>query len=309
MSDPFDTSFRAPPGVAEEVAPGVRRVIAPNPSPMTFTGTNTYLVGRREVAVIDPGPADPRHLAAIEAALDEGARITHVLVTHSHVDHSPLARELARRWQAPVLATGPTGHGMSPRMRALAAEGRLGGGEGLDHDFAPDRALADGEGIESAEWRIETVATPGHMSNHAAFALAGEADGILFTGDHVMGWATTLVSPPDGDLTAFMASLERLLEREERMYLPGHGGPVRETERLVRHIIDHRRMRERQILEALAAGPASAAELARRIYTDVDPRLLPMAARNVLAHLLDLEARGLAQAPGGTGADAAFALA
>lgn len=302
---PFRTDHRPVPGAVERVAPLVRAVTAGNAGPMTFTGTRTYLVGEGAVAVIDPGPPDPAHLAAIRAALAPGERVSHILVTHSHADHSPLARPLAGLTGAPVLAFGPHGAGMSAAMRGLLAAGAdLGGGEGADEGFVPDATLADGERVEGEGWALTALATPGHLSNHLAFALEGT--GIVFTGDHVMGWATTLVSPPEGDLGAFMASLARMLARHDRLYLPGHGAPVEEPRALVEHIRDHRLGRERDIRAALAEGPATVASLTARIYRAVDPRLHPAAARNVLAHLLDLAERGLAAAPDGIGPGAVW---
>ncbi len=284
---------------------GLRCVLAPNPSPMTFRGTNTYILGRGEVAVIDPGPAVESHLRAILAALSSGERVGAILVTHSHLDHSPLARPLAERTGAPVLAAGASDWGRSPLMAELAASGGLGGGEGVDDAFAPDRRIADGETVEGGWGRIETVATPGHMANHLSFAWRG----ALFSGDMVMGWSTSLVSPPDGDMTAFMASLDRLRAREDRIHYPGHGAPVADPAARLAELIAHRRAREAQIRAALeAAGTASAPDLARAIYTDLDATLLPAAARNVLAHLIDLKQRNLATAEGGIRADAQFRL-
>jgi len=266
--------------------PMLRCICAPNPSPMTYRGTNTYLIGDRDIAVIDPGPQDRTHLAAILAAVG-GARVTAILVTHSHLDHSPLARPLADATGAQVLAAGDSGWGRSPLMARLAAEGGLGGGEGVDPDFAPDRQIAEGDRIESSEWQIEVLATPGHMANHLSFAW----NGALFSGDLVMGWATSLVSPPDGDMSAFYASLERLKARHDRVYYPGHGDPVSDPAARLRGLYEHRRGREAAILNTLGRAPMSAEELARDIYTDIDAKLIPMATRNVLAHLIDLAER------------------
>ncbi len=272
------------------LAPGLRRLTAPNPSPMTLDGTNTFLVGETDLAVIDPGPLSEPHLQAILAAVGPGQRITQILVTHSHVDHSPLARPLAEATGAPVLAAGPSDWGRSERMAALAAEGLIGGGEGVDAAFAPDRQLADGETITGDGWRIEAVYTPGHMANHLAFAW----NGALFVGDLVMGWSTSLISPPDGDLTAFRDSLHRLIARAERIFYPAHGEAIDDPATRCRDLLDHRAGREAQILNALRGGPATPAALTARIYTDIDPRLLPVAERNVLAHLIDLVERNMA---------------
>jgi hydroxyacylglutathione hydrolase len=306
--DPFDKDPSVAYGVAEEVAPGVRRVTARNLSPFTFTGTRSYLVGRGEVALIDPGPDDPAHVAALLGALEPGERIAWLLVTHSHRDHSGAVPAVVAATGAEVVGFGPHGSGMSETMRRLAESGAaLGGGEGADHGFAPDRLLADGEAVEGGDWRLVALHTPGHLSNHLSFVLAGT--GIVFTGDTVMGFATTLVSPPEGDMAAFMASLGRLAERDDRLYLPGHGHPVREPAAMLAWQKRHRQQRFGQILGALRDGPADAATLARRIYTEVDPALMPAAARNVLASLIGLADRGEVRARGPVAAEAVFELA
>lgn len=272
------------PETVERLEPGIRRVLAPNPSPMTHWGTNSYIIGEGEVAVIDPGPAEPAHLRAILGALAPGERITHILVTHSHVDHSPLAGPLSQATGAPVLAFGDSRAGRSEVMERLARAGLSGGGEGVDAGFAPDERLVDGQEISGKGWRITALWTPGHFGNHLCFAL-GDA---LFTGDHVMGWASSLVSPPDGDLTAFMASTRRLTARQDRIYYPGHGAPVTRPAKRVRWLLEHRRSREAALLEALARGPATVAELTARVYTDIPSPMRPMAERNAFAHLIDL---------------------
>ena len=271
-----------------EVAPGVRRLTAPNPNPMTASGTNTYLVGRRSVAVIDPGPDHAGHRDAIlNAASENGGAVAAIVITHAHLDHTAGAPALAAATGAPIHAFGRAGDGRSETMRRLEAE-NLGGGEGVDPRHRPDRRLADGDVVEDTSdgWRLEAIRTPGHTSDHLAFALASA--GALFSGDHVMGWATSVVSPPDGDMGAFMRSLDRLAARDDRLYLPGHGDPIDDPRARVAELIAHRRMREGQILEALTEGAADAATLVSRLYQDVDPRLHGMAARNVLAHLIDL---------------------
>lgn len=302
MASPFRTDHAPVPGAVERLAPGVRAVTAPNAGPMTFTGTRSYIVGEGEVALIDPGPEDPAHLAALMAAV-AGETVSHILVTHSHADHSPLARAVAARTGAPVLGFGPHGAGMRAEMSAL---GGLGGGEGADRGFSPDRTLGHGESVAGPGWRLTALHTPGHLSNHLSFALEGA--GAVFTGDHVMGWATTLVSPPEGNLTDFMASLRLMRGRADRVYYPGHGAPVEDPAGLVAHVLSHRQGREGQILAALEDGPADAAALTARIYADVDARLHGAAARNVLAHLLDLSERGVVAPEGALSAEARFRL-
>ncbi|MEM6759988.1 MAG: MBL fold metallo-hydrolase [Pseudomonadota bacterium] len=280
-------AFNPTAGVPEALEPGLRRILAPNPSPMTYRGTNTYLVGTRDIAVIDPGPNDPAHLAAILGALRAGQRISHIVVTHSHLDHSPLSRALSAETGAPVLAFGTATAGRSEIMQELAASGLAGGGEGVDTNFSPDQTVTDTAEIKGSDWTLEVIHTPGHMGNHISL---GFGDACL-TADHVMGWASSLVSPPDGDLTDFMASCARLQRRAWRVFYPGHGAPVHDPIARLEWLIGHRRARETAILDALAAGPATADDLARRIYTDTAASLLPAAARNVLAHLIDLTGR------------------
>ncbi|MFQ5565286.1 MAG: MBL fold metallo-hydrolase [Paracoccaceae bacterium] len=309
VKDPFDRNPEVTYGVAETVAPGVRRVTCRNPSAMTFTGTRSYLVGEGDLALIDPGPDDREHLAAIAAALGPGQRIAHILVTHSHVDHSSGARAVAAATGAPVHAFGPHGAGLSETMRRLEADGvALDGGEGGDRGFRPDHAMADGETVAARGWALTALHTPGHLSNHVCLALEGT--GILFTGDTVMGWATTLVSPPEGDMAAFMATLHRLAGRaQDRLYLPGHGHAVTDPAAMIGFQIAHREARMAQILTGLAAGAADAGQLARAIYTDVDPALLPAARRNVLATLIGLVDEGRVAVRGRLSARAVFELA
>jgi glyoxylase-like metal-dependent hydrolase (beta-lactamase superfamily II) len=276
-----------PTGKVEEVALNVRRLLAGNPSPFTYTGTQTYIVGAGEVAVIDPGPDLPEHVEAILAAT-AGERIAAIMCTHTHRDHSPASRPLAAASGAPIvgcmaLAIDDDG----PRADAA-----------FDFDYRPDRVLADGERVEGKGWALRAVATPGHTSNHLCFALEGT--GALFTGDHVMGWSTTVVSPPDGDMTAYMASLDLLLGRDDRVYHPAHGPAVAKPHAHVRALIAHRRMREKQILKRLDAGEGRIPRLVETMYRDVDPRLHGAAGRSVLAHLVDLEGRGLVGREGET---------
>lgn len=309
MSDPFNRDPAVVYGRPERIAPGVRRLTVENPSPMTFTGTQTYLVGEGEVAVIDPGPARPGQTDLILAALDRGERVGAILVTHTHVDHSPGAAPLHEATGAPVWAFGGHGEGMSAMMTDLAASGAdLGGGEGADRAFVHHETLKDGEAMEAGGVRLTAIHTPGHLSNHLSFA---SEDGAVFTGDMIMGWATTMVSPPDGDMAAFMASLDRLGAREgDRVFYPGHGGPVEDPAGMIAHQRAHRLAREAQIVEALAGfGEATPMELTRAIYTDVDPRLHGAAARNVFATLLGLVAEGRAEADGVIRPEARFRLA
>lgn len=281
----------------------VRHVQAPNPGPMTFRGTNTYLVGRGTVAVIDPGPDSAAHRAAILSALDPGERIATILVTHAHVDHSAGVPALKAATGAEVLAYGDATAGRSAFMAALAASGGLDGGEGVDAGFAPDRCLADDETVALGDLHLTALHTPGHMANHLSFALGD----IVFTGDLVMGWSTSLVSPPDGDLGDFLRALDRLAARTgDRLYLPGHGDPVSDPAARVAELAAHRRARQSQIEAALAEGPGTAAALAARLYTDVPPALLPAATRNVLAHLLEMLRQNRAACDGPLSAAAAF---
>jgi len=293
------------PGIALELAPGIRRVLAPNPGPMTHWGTNSYVLGRTDAAVIDPGPDDARHRAALLAAV-AGARVHAVLVTHAHRDHSAGARAFAADVGAPVLAFGPPEAGRSPVMSRLAASGRFGGGgEGVDTDFRPDGVLDDGRRIDFGEGALEVVHCPGHFGGHLAFALGD----ILFSGDHVMDWATTLISPPDGDVADFLASCARLRARADRLCLPGHGPPVTDPAARLDWLVAHRAEREAEVLAALTHGPARAGDVTRAIYRDIPPGLLPAASRNVLAHLVDLHERGRIVASPAPADDAFWQLA
>jgi glyoxylase-like metal-dependent hydrolase (beta-lactamase superfamily II) len=269
-----------PTGEIEQLEPLVRRVLAPNGSPFTYTGTQTYLVGGPQgVAVIDPGPAEPAHLDALSRAID-GAPVTAIMCTHTHRDHSPAAAPLAERTSAPVIGCAPLVlETDEPRADVP-----------FDTDYAPDRVLADGEQLTGPGWTLTAIATPGHTSNHLCYAL-GET-GALFTGDHVMGWSTTVVAPPDGDMAAYMASLDKLRTRQDSVYYPAHGPAVHNPRQLVRGMIGHRRQRERQILRLLGQVAQSIAELVPQMYKGVDERLWPAAAMSVKAHLLDMERRG-----------------
>jgi glyoxylase-like metal-dependent hydrolase (beta-lactamase superfamily II) len=290
-----------PAGSVRQIEPDLLCLVAPNPSPLTAEGTNTYLLGRRDIAVIDPGPDDPRHLAAILAALPSGARLHSIIVTHAHLDHSALAARLAARTGAPVRAFGDAHAGRSEVMRGLPG---LDGGEGLDLAFRPDVLLADQDWIGSDDWRIRAIHTPGHLGGHLCLDLPDRA--LCFSGDHVMGWSTSIVSPPDGDMTDYLASLGRLAGLGDRSLLPGHGAAVAGGRERIGELIRHRRQRESEILAALAGGTATAADLARRIYASTPAALLPAATRNVLAHLIDLAQRKLVAAEDPAAPDAGF---
>jgi len=282
--------------------PKLRRVRAMNPSAMTGSGTNSYIVGQGRVAIIDPGPRDDRHLAALLAALDPGESVAAILVSHAHLDHSALAPRLAQETGAPVYAFGPARKGINPRMQALVDQGLSGGGEGVDHAFTPDHSLADGECLSLGALEIEAIHTPGHMAGHLCFA----CEGVLFSGDHAMGWASSLVSPPDGDMGDYMAALLRLQARQWRQMWPGHGEEVQDPAARLAELIAHRRQREAEVLAALTTAPGTATELAARIYRDTPAALLPAAARNVLAHLIDLASRNLASPTGPITAETRF---
>lgn len=289
---------------AQTDTPRIRRITAPNPSPLTGEGTNTYVLGTGRVAVIDPGPADDAHLDAILASLTPDEVISHILITHPHLDHSALAPRLARRADAPILGFGRATDGRTEVMQSLAAAGFTGGGEGLDPHFTPDLVLRDGDWVAGDGWSVQALHTPGHLGSHLCFA----CDQVLFSGDHVMGWSTTVVSPPDGDMGAYMASLERLLGQGWSQLLPGHGPAVTDPQQRVQDLIRHRRGREAEILAALKAGPSDSAGLTGRIYVGLDPKLFPAARRNVLAHLIDLHDKGLITTQGTLGPDTPFQL-
>jgi glyoxylase-like metal-dependent hydrolase (beta-lactamase superfamily II) len=282
MDMPFDPAD-LPTGTLVQLSPLVGRVLAPNPSAFTYTGTETYLVGTQQLAVIDPGPALPDHLAALERAI-AGRPVAAILCTHTHRDHSPAARPLAETTGAPIIGCAPlTLADDGPRADAA-----------FDPDYRPDRVLVDGERVTGEGWTLEALATPGHTSNHLCFALVEEK--ALFTGDHIMGWSTTVVSPPDGDMADYMRSMQRLVERDDAVYYPAHGDQVDTPQRLARGMMGHRKHREGQIMRHLReAGGAAIPDMVQDMYKGVDPRLHPAAGRSVLAHLLDLQARGLAR--------------
>ena len=282
MAIPFDRDFDAPFGEAIRVTPLITRVLAPNPGPFTFRGTGVYIVGAGEdAAVIDPGPDVPEHVEALKRALD-GRRVSHILVTHTHSDHSPAAAPLKAWSGAKTYAYGP--HGSGKAEEGVKVE------EGGDRDFVPDMRVKDGDAIDGDGFTFDCVYTPGHTSNHMCFALRQEA--ALFTGDHVMGWSTTVVVPPDGDMADYMASLKKLIARNDDILWPTHGGPVKNPKPFLQAYLDHRLDRERQILACIAGGLQTIPEMVARIYADVDKRLHPAAARSVEAHLIQLVNEG-----------------
>lgn len=283
-------------GLPYPLAPGLRLVLAPNASPMTERGTNTYILGEGAVTVIDPGPTDPAHLAAIMAALRPGEQIAQILVTHAHKDHSPAAAPLSAQTSAPIFAFGDARAGRSDRMAELSGAD-IGGGEGVDADFKPHETLPHGATLVAGGQILTAHHTPGHFGNHMCFQWGN----ALFSGDHVMGWAPSLVSPPDGDLTDFMTSLDRIEPLGASGYFPGHGAPITDGPARVRALRAHRLGRERAIRAALDAGLQSPLVITQSVYTDVPHALLPAAARNVLAHLIDLQGRGLARFDGPPG--------
>ncbi|MEM1315788.1 MAG: MBL fold metallo-hydrolase [Pseudomonadota bacterium] len=313
--DPFDRDPGPPAGEPVALEPGIRRLTCPNPSPMTFTGTQTYVIGTGDVALVDPGPEVSAHREAILNLLAPDERVAWIVVTHTHVDHSPGVAALKAATGAKTAGFGRHGTGMSARMRALEASNPdLGGGEGADRAFVPDVTLADGEALEGAGWRLTALHTPGHLSNHLSFAVEGDgiAPGAVLSGDHVMAWATTTVSPPDGDMAAFLQSLRRLQGRGDRVFYPGHGAPVRDPEAMIAYQLAHREARARQVREALErSGPdgATPMELTRRIYDDVDPALHGAASRNVLSALLGMLDEGGAAHDGPLGPAARFRAA
>ena len=277
----FDREFDAAPGEVAQISPLVRRVLCGNASPYTFKGTASFIVGRGTVAIIDPGPADEAHLAALLKAVG-GETVSHIVVTHSHADHSPLAARLKT-----ITGAAMVGHGqVAPRddsgLRLDAS---------VDHGFDPDLRMGHGEVLSGADWTLEAVHTPGHMSNHLCFALREEQ--ALFSGDHVMAWATSVIAPPDGNMAHYMASLRLLLEREDEIYLPSHGPARRDPKPLVRGILAHRKMREAAILDRIRKGDRTIGDIVRAIYADVDPRLHGAAALSARAHVEHLAEKGL----------------
>jgi len=291
----FDRELRFDYGTLETLTPLVRRVVARNPSPFTLYGTATFVVGHGRVAVIDPGPDIAAHVDALTHAL-RGETVTHILVTHTHLDHSPAAAALKR-------ATGAKTYGYGPHGGALGPSGE----EGADRDFAPDVRLADGDALEGPGWRLESVHTPGHTSNHLCYALPEER--TFFSGDHVMGWSTSVISPPDGDMGAYLASLEKLLARDDACYVPTHGPAIENPKTYVQALIAHRHERAATILAVLARGPATVPEIVAAVYVGLDPRLLRAAGRSTLAHLIHAIAQGRVACEGAPALDSIFRLA
>ena len=302
-SNPFKQDFEVDAGQEVTLRDGLTRIVAPNASSMTFTGTNTYLLGFSEIAVIDPGPEDDDHFHSIMKATARRGRITVILVTHAHHDHCGLASKLSAATGAPVLAHRRESSDPAPNRGSLPGK-NLGGGEGIDQSFSPDRHVADGETVSSGEWSLQAIWTPGHASSHLCFSW--REVNVLFSGDHIMGWSTTLVSPPDGHMGDFRKSIMRLQRRSESVYYPGHGDSVDNPQGMLGFQLNHRQARELEILHCLRVRPAGAKEIARSIYVDLPPNLLPAAARNVLAHLIDLHDRGEVATDGKLSAEAVF---
>ncbi len=291
MTVQFDMNFVPHHGTAVPIAPGVVRVTCANPSAFTFHGTNSYIVGGDTLAVIDPGPEDDAHLAALLAAIG-GRPVSHIVVTHTHRDHSPLAARLKAATGALTVAEGPH---RDARPLQAGETARLDAAN--DEPFVPDIRLPDGGAIAGDGWTLSAVHTPGHAANHHAYGLDGT--GIAFSGDHVMAWSTTIVAPPGGSMSDYMASLDKLIERGDARLLPGHGGPVEDPAAFMRGLKAHRKMRERAILERIRSGDRMIPDIVRAIYRDTDPRLHGAAGLSVLAHIEDLVARGLVSAENG----------
>ena len=288
------TQFDARAETVAQLSPLVRLVVCDNPGPFTFTGTCTYIVGRGAVAIIDPGPENDGHVAALLDAV-KGESVRHIVLTHTHRDHSPAARVLAEKTGAKIV-------GCAPYVAKPGAPSGLDSAH--DTDYAPADVLADGDVLEGDGFTLEAIATPGHASNHVAYALREE--NALFSGDHVMAWSTSIVAPPDGSMTDYMASLDKLRARSEAIYWPGHGGPVKDPPRYLRALAHHRRLRESAILNRIAAGDTKIPDMVERIYENLDPRLKGAAALSVYAHIEDLVTRGVVGVDGPLSKDAPF---
>lgn len=295
---PFNREDAAVAGQVEQLSPLVRRILCDNPGPFTFKGTVTYVVGKSRVAIIDPGPDDPRHIAAVLEAV-KGETVEAILVTHTHRDHSPATPAIKAATGAPVYAEGPHRAARPLNLgetNVLDASG--------DKDFVPDIVVKDGDVVSGTGWTMESVFTPGHTANHMAFALREEE--TLFSGDHVMAWSTSIVAPPDGSMGDYMASLDKLRARGETLFWPGHGGPVREPAKFMRALSHHRKLREAAIMKRLASGDRQIPEIVAAIYEGLDPRLKSAAGLSVFAHLEDLVAKGLATSDGAPSLAGAF---
>ena len=298
---PFDKILDLAPDTVDEVMPGVRRVMADNPGPFTFKGTMSYIIGRGKVAIVDPGPADDKHIAALLDAV-RNETVTHIFVTHTHRDHSPAVPAIKAATGATVYAEGP--HRTARPLR-IGEQKRL--DSSGDLDFRPDVMLKDGEVVTGDGWSVEAITTPGHCANHMAYALKGTD--VLFAGDHVMGWATTIVAPPDGAMSDYMASLNKLAKRPEQIYFPGHGPAIKEATRFVNYLILHRKAREDSILHRLGKGETDIPSIVRASYIGIDPRLIGAAGLSVLAHLEDLVTRGVVATNGAPALDGVYRLA
>lgn len=299
MSSPeFRVDFEPRYGEAVELVSGVERIVCNNPSPFTFHGTNSYILGEESVAVIDPGPADDDHLAALLAAI-KGRPVSHIIVTHTHMDHSPLAGKLQDETGAPILAEGPHRPARPLNLgetNPLEASG--------DNTFEPDIAIEDGDLIEGEGWTLRSIFTPGHTANHTSFALL-DSD-YLFSGDHVMGWATSIVAPPDGAMSEYMESLDRIMQEPQQTYYPGHGGRLEDAHKFVRALRAHRRIREQAVLDQIRKGRESIPEMVAVIYRNTDPKLHKAAGLSVLAHLEDLVGRGVVTTDGPPAIDGTY---
>ncbi len=297
---PFDKILDLAPDVVDEPMPGVRRIMANNPGPFTFKGTVSYIIGRGQVAIVDPGPDDPAHIGALLDAV-RNETVTHIFVTHTHRDHSPAVPAIKRATGALVFAEGPH---RAARPLHIGEHNPL--DASADREFRPDVALRDGEVVSGDGWTIEAVTTPGHTANHMAYALNEKS--ALFAGDHVMAWATSIVAPPDGAMSDYMDSLAKLARRSETVYLPGHGPAIADAQRFVNYYILHRKAREDSILHRLSKGATDIPTIVRAIYIGIDPRLTGAAGLSVLAHLEDLVTRGLVQTDGAPAIDGVYRL-
>jgi glyoxylase-like metal-dependent hydrolase (beta-lactamase superfamily II) len=298
---PFNRKLDLKPGKVDEVAPGIRRILVNNPGPFTFTGTLSYIVGRGKVAIIDPGPADTAHIKALLDAV-RGETVTHIFVTHTHRDHSPAVPAIRAATGAKVYAEGPH---RAARPLHIGEHSPL--DSSGDRDFRPDVTLKDGEIVKGDGWTIEAVTTPGHTANHMAYAF--KENNALFAGDHVMAWSTSIVAPPDGAMSDYIASLHKLKARKETVYYPGHGPAIPEAPRFVDYYIEHRRGRENSILHRLEKGESDIPNLVRAIYIGLDPRLTGAAELSVLAHMEDLVTRGVVETKGPPSIDGVYRLA